>query len=327
MVDLDDAFADFLAEVGGDGSMPGSQSQSKVEDNAHKKQRLPGQCTQAERWMWAEDLRKTAYRGNVEEARKLLHGLDVVDRLLVLEDVDEEDGYTALHLASLQGHINMVELLLQKRADVDFPTDDGDTALMWAAHRGNAQMCKVLLRFGAESSLKNRNCQTAAQQAQAAKHQRLFELLENHAVDVQLGLKRRAVSAQKAAAARRAGNAATIAGASNSSEQAHGPHQGADHSHMAGKKDAARKRLLEEVEEEEMEAALAELPEFIQPHYRVLGVQADATVAEVRRAYRALALKYHPDKNPDDPENATVAFRKVALSYEAVSEYVSKQRS
>lgn len=53
--------------------------------------------------------------------------------------------------------------------------------------------------------------------------------------------------------------------------------------------------------------------------YQELGVSQDATAAEIQRAFRKLALKYHPDKNPDDPQ-ASEHFKRVSEAYEVLSD-------
>ena len=54
-------------------------------------------------------------------------------------------------------------------------------------------------------------------------------------------------------------------------------------------------------------------------YYEILGVERTATEIEIKRAYRTLALKYHPDKNPDDKE-AAEKFREAAEAYEVLSD-------
>ena len=54
--------------------------------------------------------------------------------------------------------------------------------------------------------------------------------------------------------------------------------------------------------------------------YALLGVSRSAGGDEIRRAYRKLAVRWHPDKNLDDKERAEAMFKKVAAAYEILSD-------
>ena len=50
-------------------------------------------------------------------------------------------------------------------------------------------------------------------------------------------------------------------------------------------------------------------------YYKVLGVSRSASEAEIGKAYKKLALKHHPDKNPDNKEEAEQKFKKISEAY------------
>lgn len=50
--------------------------------------------------------------------------------------------------------------------------------------------------------------------------------------------------------------------------------------------------------------------------YDILGVPVDATAAQIKKNYRALALQNHPDKNPDPESHAKVKCNSKAISYQ-----------
>jgi molecular chaperone DnaJ len=59
--------------------------------------------------------------------------------------------------------------------------------------------------------------------------------------------------------------------------------------------------------------------------YLILGVEREATLADVKRAYKRLARKYHPDINPGD-RMAAAQFRQIAQAYETLSDAQRRQQ-
>ncbi|NOR69292.1 MAG: molecular chaperone DnaJ [Methylomarinum sp.] len=54
--------------------------------------------------------------------------------------------------------------------------------------------------------------------------------------------------------------------------------------------------------------------------YTLLGVDKNASEAEIKKSYRRMAMKFHPDRNTDNPEQAEVKFKKVKEAYEILSD-------
>ena len=60
-------------------------------------------------------------------------------------------------------------------------------------------------------------------------------------------------------------------------------------------------------------------------YYDVLGVSRSSSAEEIKKAYRKLAIKFHPDKNPGDKE-AEENFKEAAEAYDVLSNPDKKQR-
>jgi curved DNA-binding protein CbpA len=59
-------------------------------------------------------------------------------------------------------------------------------------------------------------------------------------------------------------------------------------------------------------------------YYEVLGVSKQATEDEIRKAYKKLALKWHPDKNPDSIKEAEEKFKEIGEAYACLSDKEKK---
>lgn len=61
-------------------------------------------------------------------------------------------------------------------------------------------------------------------------------------------------------------------------------------------------------------------------YYEVLGVEKGASADEIKKAYRKLAKKYHPDLNPNDKEGAEAKFKEATEAYEVLSSDEKRQQ-
>src|SRR5690554_5815957 len=59
-------------------------------------------------------------------------------------------------------------------------------------------------------------------------------------------------------------------------------------------------------------------------YYEILGVERSATTPEIKKAYRRVAMKFHPDRNPDD-DNAEHKFKEATEAYEILSDAQKRQ--
>lgn len=63
-----------------------------------------------------------------------------------------------------------------------------------------------------------------------------------------------------------------------------------------------------------------------QDHYKTLGVDKSATPQQIKKAYRKLAMKWHPDKNPNNKEEAESKFKQIGEAYSVLSDETRRKQ-
>jgi hypothetical protein len=81
--------------------------------------------------------------------------LEIVKKLIARDADVNKPGWAPLHYAATNGHLAVMELLLEHHAFIDAESPNGTTPLMMAAHYGTPAAVKLLLEAGADPSMKN----------------------------------------------------------------------------------------------------------------------------------------------------------------------------
>jgi curved DNA-binding protein CbpA len=63
----------------------------------------------------------------------------------------------------------------------------------------------------------------------------------------------------------------------------------------------------------------------LKDYYQILGVRRDASGEDIRKAFRHLALRYHPDHNPGNPTEAEEKFKEINEAYEVLGDEQKRQ--
>ncbi len=112
-------------------------------------------------------LMMAAFKGQLEQVKQLIaKGADV-----------NKPGWTSLHYASTNGHLAVMELLLEEHAFIDAESPNGTTPLMMAAGYGPIEAVKLLLEAGADTRMRNKKGMTALDFAEQYKRPDAIQLL------------------------------------------------------------------------------------------------------------------------------------------------------
>ena len=123
------------------------------------------------------DLIQASFNGDILKVKKLLEeGADI--------NAKDEDGMSALQMASSDGHTDIVNLLLEEGADVNAKNEDGKTALQMASSNGDTDIVKLLLEAGADVNAKDNDWGTALSDAVIHEKQQDVKLLLENGADV-----------------------------------------------------------------------------------------------------------------------------------------------
>ncbi|KAL8624340.1 hypothetical protein ACOMHN_044771 [Nucella lapillus] len=127
-----------------------------------------------------------AHQGNRQMIRAVIENDLPAVKSLLEQDKDliqaEEQGVSALHLAANQGHLQVVQLLVDNGAKIDLKDSDGDTPIL--AGMKHKQVAEYLLKKGCDVTIANDNGQTVAHKAALFNHHQILRELIKKGADL-----------------------------------------------------------------------------------------------------------------------------------------------
>ncbi|KAF7354198.1 Serine/threonine-protein phosphatase 6 regulatory ankyrin repeat subunit C-like protein [Mycena venus] len=98
-----------------------------------------------------------------------------------------KNGRTLLHLASEEGHLEVVQLLIEHNASIDQATEDGKTPLLLASEQGHLNIVQLLIEHNTSVNQADQDGRTALHLASKGGHLNIVQLLIKHNASVDQG--------------------------------------------------------------------------------------------------------------------------------------------
>uniref|UniRef100_A0A7S4CMF1 Uncharacterized protein n=1 Tax=Eutreptiella gymnastica TaxID=73025 RepID=A0A7S4CMF1_9EUGL len=126
-----------------------------------------------------ECLFDAARYGDCDEDAKL-----ALSKFPAAVNAQDAAGRTPLHMACANGHLGMVSLLIEGRADLALVNEEGNTVLHWAAVNGKVEVVHMLIKAGCDVRIKNKSGHTALDDCFDKNFHEVETLLLQHDKDI-----------------------------------------------------------------------------------------------------------------------------------------------
>lgn len=143
---------------------------------------------QCDEWLASKLYPSTKPSDKTSSGQQAIHCASLDGQIQVVEylvsqggvELSQKDliGNTPLICASSKGRLNMVKWLIARGAQIDAKAPSGRTALHSAAAGGHANVCELLVRLGADPKQKEQFGKTPRELAEAYQHKRVVEFLK-----------------------------------------------------------------------------------------------------------------------------------------------------
>ena len=106
--------------------------------------------------------------------------MPIIDHTISALDMKKDAGSTPLHFASGNGHVQVVQFLVEHGTDATARDKNGSTPLHLASQNGHVEVAQFLVEHGADAAARDKNGSTPSYLALQNRHREVWQFLVEH---------------------------------------------------------------------------------------------------------------------------------------------------